>query len=248
MPMLVAGLLLVWLSSILLGGFLRANPAILAVRLRKAGGWLALGFALFMMVKGEFNVAFGAACFGFWLLGTRAGPMRNPFAAMATGRWGPKRRTAATSRVRTASIEMTLDQTTGRITGLCTAGPFVGRSLDALSSANSVGLHRWCLGADPEGARLLETYLDRRFPGWRDAADDGTDAGRSHSGFGPERPARMAESQAYQVLGLAEGASREEITRAHRRLMKQYHPDYGGSTDMAARVNEAKDVLMRRHP
>ncbi len=58
----------------------------------------------------------------------------------------------------------------------------------------------------------------------------------------------MSEREAYELLGLAEGATREEITRRHRRMMKKYHPDHGGSTDLAARVNEAKDVLMRRHP
>ena len=58
----------------------------------------------------------------------------------------------------------------------------------------------------------------------------------------------MAQDEAYELLGLAQGASREEIARAHRTLMKRFHPDHGGSTDVAARVNEAKDVLMRRHP
>ncbi|MBL8588912.1 MAG: DnaJ domain-containing protein [Methylobacteriaceae bacterium] len=57
----------------------------------------------------------------------------------------------------------------------------------------------------------------------------------------------MSENEAYEVLGLAKGASRDEIARAHRELMKKLHPDAGGTTHLAARVNEAKDVLMRRH-
>ena len=246
--MLVAGLLLLWLSSILLRGFMRANPALLAVRLRKVGGYLTLAFAFFMLIRGELNVAFGAAGFGLYLLGTGSGFFRNPFGAFGARSFSPGRSAPGISRVQTPTLEMALNQRTGDIIGRCLAGPFAGRSLASLSPAEAIGLHGWSLQADGEAARLLETYLDRRLPGWREAADDGNDAGRTGAGFGRQRTAGMPDSVAYQVLGLSEGASREEITRAHRRLMKQCHPDHGGSTEMAARVNEAKDVLMRRHP
>ena len=64
---------------------------------------------------------------------------------------------------------------------------------------------------------------------------------------GPDlRSGVMTEQQAYQVLGLQAGATTEEIARAHRALMKKLHPDQGGATELAARVNAARDVLAKR--
>ena len=95
---------------------------------------------------------------------------------------------------------------------------------------------------DPDSRALLAAYLDRREPGWREHAQDGAKAGH---GSGAARDSRMTEEQAYQVLGVPPGSDAGEIKRAHRGLMKKLHPDQGGSTYLAAQINEAKEVLLR---
>jgi curved DNA-binding protein CbpA len=56
----------------------------------------------------------------------------------------------------------------------------------------------------------------------------------------------MTRPEALRILDLAEGASDDAIRDAHRRLMVRIHPDRGGSTFLAAKLNEARDVLLRR--
>jgi len=133
---------------------------------------------------------------------------------------------------------MELDHDTGRMSGRVLAGSYQGASLDALDQSALMKL----LGeVDDDSRDLLAAYLDRREPGWREHA-------QHHAGSGtrPTSSGKMTEEEAYQILGLQRGASTEEISRAHRSLIKKLHPDQGGTTYLAARINEAKDVLLRR--
>ena len=142
------------------------------------------------------------------------------------------------SRVETATLEMRLDHATGAMSGRVRSGPAAGRALAELPLPELLALLAACRGGDSDSVPLLEAWLDRADPDWRqrEGADDA--AGRD----GPSGPMNRAEALA--VLGLAEGASEAEIRAAHRRLMRTNHPDSGGSDWLASRINEARDALL----
>ena len=141
--------------------------------------------------------------------------------------------------MRSAFLEMELDHDSGAMRGVILAGPREGTRLEALDVATLVGLMN---EIDDESRALLAAYLDRRDAGWREHAQADAAAGRGGASRGP-----MTHEEAYQILGLEPGAKAEEIVRAHRTLMKRIHPDQGGTNYLAARVNEAKDTLLRQH-
>jgi hypothetical protein len=135
--------------------------------------------------------------------------------------------------VRTAFIEAWIDHATGDVGGRIVKGTFAGRGLDTLADGDLRELHAEC-SRDADSQRVLESYLDRRL---------GADWRRAQS---PPRGPRtdMTRDEALAILGLATGAKEEEIRAAHRRLILRVHPDAGGSADLAARINRAKDVLL----
>jgi hypothetical protein len=239
-PYLLLGALGFWLALAAAKAFARANPASLARFARWAGGVIALAVAVIVLLLGRLGLAIALGTFGFWLMGVSASPA-SWFKSV-----GGRGSASQSSRVRSAMIEMELDHETGKMRGLILSGPDQGKWLDDLTRPQCVAVYRLCLTDDPEGARLLEAYLDRRFAGWRVAEEGDADFGGARGSMGAHG-GTMSEDQAYQVLGLQKGAPREEIIRSHHSLMKKLHPDHGGSTDLAARVNEAKDVLLRRH-
>ena len=218
--------------------FARTPPAQLARLVKQGAGAVTLLFAGLLFIRGRIDFALAVGGVGLWLMGLGAPPG-----------WLDQFRTAGTARpsvskVRSGAIQMELDHDTGVMDGDVLAGPFAGRRLSALSEPELMDLLAACRQSDPEGARLLEAYLDRRAPGW--GAADEAHADRGSAGRARINSA-MTEDEAYDVLGLAKDATPEDITRAHRSLMKKLHPDHGGTTSLAARVNEAKDILMRRH-
>jgi DnaJ domain len=234
MVQFIAGLLALYLLLAGIRQFGRITPTSAAKIVRGGGFALGLVALLLLLLRGSFGLVGLLASFLF-AGAVRGG--RNPFASFlnAAG-WGAK--SSKVSTARSASIEMQLDRDTGLMSGGAIAGPFAGRALEGLTRPECLDLYRYCRTDDPEGAALLEVYLDRRFAGWRQAQQGEANPGGSWSG------GAMSRDEAYEILGLPKGAGREEIIAAHRALMKKLHPDHGGSTVLAARVNQAKDVLL----
>jgi hypothetical protein len=243
MPTLIAGAVAVLVIYLLLQMFRTANPAVLARALKVAGGIVSLAVAAFVGLRGELAVAIPLGLFGAGLLGW------SPMSTTVFGNFGSRigdlfgassRSAGQRSQVRSQMLDMTLDHDSGELKGMIVAGPYAGRSLDSFELRELTGM---MADFDAESIPLLESYLDRRFPAWRQNTQ-GNGAGRQ--GRAPAS-GKMTEEEAYQILGLQPGAGRDDISRAHRALMKKLHPDQGGSTYLAARVNEAKDTLLRTH-
>ena len=146
------------------------------------------------------------------------------------------------SEVETDFIRMRLDHDSGAMSGIVRRGPSEGRRLDELTRSELITLWRQCRVEDLPGANLLEAYLDRLMPDWRvDAQRTGSAGGGKGGGRAADA---MTRAEAYEVLGLSWGAGESEIREAHRRLMMKLHPDQGGSTYLAAKLNRAREVLL----
>jgi hypothetical protein len=240
MPTLIAGVVAVVLLYALLQMFRAANPVVLARAIKIGGGVVALAVAAFTGAKGELAVAVPLGIFGAGLLGwSPFGASGFPnIAAMFGG--GGQRSAGQTSRVRSEFLDMMLDHDSGELSGQIVAGPHAGHFLGEFDLAQLTAM---IPGFDAESVSLLESYLDRRFPAWRQDTQGNAAGGQRRAAAS----GKMTDEEAYQILGLQPGAGRDEIGRAHRALMKKLHPDQGGSTYLAARVNEAKETLLRTH-
>ena len=157
--------------------------------------------------------------------------------SMISGLRGPS--AARDSTVETRFIRMTLDHDTGSMSGTVLQGRFAGMRLDELRPAELLALLRECRAEDEEAARLLEAYLDRVRSNWHDEMA-GEEARSGPMPSGPD----VTVDEAYAILGLAPGADAEAIKAAHHRLMKQLHPDHGGTDYLATKINRARDVLL----
>jgi hypothetical protein len=212
--------------------FMRANPSAVALTLRPilvlVGGIGVAGVLIFgiRFLPGLLPELFG-------LLGVLGSALIARYLRQRPGGGFSSPGAAQRTEVRTAFVEAWIDHATGDVGGRVVKGRFAGRGLDMLADGDLLELHAECAG-DVDSLRVLESYLDRRLgAGWRTAQSQ------------PRGPRTdMTRDEALAILGLASGATEEEVRAAHRRLILRVHPDAGGSADLAARINRAKDVLL----
>ncbi len=234
--------LLVILLSIVAWIWLRSlppsqrNPAILKLALI-----VGIAIVVVLAVTGRLHFLFVLLAFLYPLL-RRVLPslLKGGMAGAAKAKPGNQ------SHVSSDILEMTLDHDSGTMSGKILKGPMAGRELADLGESEFIELLRYCRVQDEDSARLLETYLDRRFgDSWRADDEAGADGGQSGDhGQSGNTSGPLTESEALDILGLEPGASKEEIIQAHRRMMQKVHPDHGGSNYLAARINEAKECLL----
>jgi len=226
--------------------FSTADPARLARLLKWIGGILLVALAVFLFATGR--VAWATAALWFLLpLVLRLRDLRR----LVRNARGPA--PGRVSEVRSRFLRMTLDHDTGIMSGTVVDGPHAGRDLEDLDRDQIAALYRRCVADDPQSASLLAAWIERsRHAEWFDA-EAGADPHRGDSG--DSRAAgngtgtgsaggSMTADEAWRILGLEPGASADAIKRAHRDLMRQFHPDRGGSAYLAAQINRARDVLL----
>jgi len=230
-------------GALLLRGFMRADPGWLARALRAAAVVAVVTTVAALAITGRFGILVAAA--------TVLVPLARRLWAPRSGANRPPS-PGQSSSVETAYLRMALDHDTGAMSGEVLRGEQAGASLDGLALGDLLRLLDECRVNDPPSASVLEAYLDRAHgPGWRTHdADAGTagggpgGGGASGTGPGTAGNGAMTRAEAYEILGLVPGAGPDEIKEAHRRLMRKVHPDQGGSTYLAARINQAKDLLL----
>jgi hypothetical protein len=231
---LVAGLVLLGVLLLLARGFVNADPAKLGRLVRwfliGLGAAAAAAVLILLVATDRFAPAFGivAVVAPFLLRNRRLWRRSQNVGGPAPGK---------TSEVEAEFLRMQLDHDTGAMSGTVLRGAFAGRRLDELDANEVLALWRECRIGDEASARLVEAYLDRLRPDWRQAEDEPAGARATASG-------NMTREEAYAILGLSPGADAAQIKDAHRTLMMKLHPDHGGSTYIAAQINRAKEILL----
>ncbi len=237
MQLLLLGLAILVALGLAGRWFLHAEPKAVATAVR----WIALGggalLGLFLLVRVGTAVLFPIVLTTLFLLRRRRGLFGARGFAGFGGRTTPS--PGQTSEVETATLQMALDHDSGEMQGTVLRGRFEGRELEGMSFRELIQLLAECHANDEQSVSLLETYLDReQGPDWRDHAKEEGAPGGATAG------APITKSEAYDVLGLKPGASPEDVKEAHHRLMLKMHPDQGGSTYLASKINQAKDLLL----
>lgn len=143
-----------------------------------------------------------------------------------------------TSTMQTRFLKLELDQDSGTIVGEIISGLFAGKTLAQLSHEEAQELLDYYQTHDRESQNLLFAYLQHHKQDENFKRAGGAESASRNGG--------MSHGEALEILGLEEGASQEEISAAHKKLMQRLHPDRGGSNYLAVKVNQAKALLSKK--
>lgn len=243
LPMLIAGFLLLACLLLFMRWFAAADPRTLTFAAKAMGAGILIVVTASLLLTGRFAWIIGLFPFllPFLLRKIKLGPAGNFGAFSGAGR-------PQTSNVRTRYLEMRLDHETGELDGEVLQGPYAGRQMSAVSTDELLELLHWLRAEDRKSALLLEAYLDRRCPDWRQRFSEGEANKGPEQDAEPSSAGAMSVRDAYRVLGLERGADEREIREAYHRLISSVHPDKGGSSFLAAQVNRARDILLSGRP
>jgi len=236
-------LLAVFVLLLIGRSYYRRNPQLAAQWLRKLliGGGIAILVLLTLLGKLPWLIALVAAAIPVLF---RFMPLLKyvPLLKRLYYRWQSKQAmggagNAQRSGVQSAYFDMTLDHASGEMDGEILQGRYQGRYLHQLSLQQLIALLGEC-SHDRDSAALLQAYLDRVHENWREQYQHKQQQSPSQTA------GAMTREEALQILGVAADAGEKEIIEAHRRLMQKVHPDRGGSTYLAAKLNLAKELLL----
>lgn len=226
----ILGLVIVVGGWWLIRSFANAQPAQVRGLVRKIGGGGAILFSGLLALRGQINLAMPLFMLGLGLMGMQS--------AFPNGMPWQRKTPGQSSKVSTSLLAMELEHDTGRMDGTVLAGAYKGRKLSSLSLAEAQALHAQAAATADQSRALLEAWIERSHPEWREQWN----ATARPSASPPS--GKMTRAEALAILGLKDGASVDDIRAAHRRLMKAAHPDLGGSDYLAAKINEAKELLL----
>jgi DnaJ domain len=236
MPPILIALAIVFGGLWIIRKFARATPAQSRAFTQKLSGGGLMAFAGWLFLRGMSQYAVPLFLFGLGLAGKSA-VFPNGFPGGFN--WGGKASSGLKSKVATSLLSMELDHDSGTMLGTVLSGAHKGKLLSQLSDSALADFHLQCRGAADQSRALFEAWLDRNKPEWR-----GT-WGTSSGSASRATAGAMTRNEALAVLGLKTGATEDDVKAAHKRLMKEFHPDKGGSDYLAAKINAAKDVLLQ---
>ena len=193
--------------------------------------WLVLGISVTLVATGRMHwLGAGLAVLvplvkGFFTLGLRALPFLNILSRLKT----------TPSQFRTRSLLVEVNFASRQMDGEILDGKFAGRRLSELNNTELSELSDALKTDDRESFVLLQAYLLRN-----------GQAGEQHQqdNYQSANFSELSAEEAFKILGLEVDASKEDIIKAHKRLMQRLHPDRGGSDYLAAKINAAKDKLV----